>query len=430
MTKKVVWMTIDSLRPDVLQEILSDLPQIGYAGKVFESGTLFPNMKATAPYTLPSMASAFTGLHPSETGLDGWLIDVYKKFERDTATVFDVAKYAGYKVSFYSAPGRHLFPMFGVDHLEYFTSPAELLELVQGLVQDSVHEVFAYIHLDWLHDRRIDLGLDATRAAYVSMARQLFEEYRDSFALLLKETDVLILASDHGMTIADEPVGVHRESTTGAYLSNKTLNCFAWFRKSSDLSGLVIDPRLCSTADMFPTLSDILDLSMTTSNTIHLLTKRQDETDGTTNNNRVVESLTGGLYQSPKHPNTYAAQTSTWKAIKTNRSLARHKLQETEIYHLPSDPHEVADLSRRPQPPEVQNLLHIVTNREKGITNQGSQGPSEVLQRVLDSRRPLHDPIARDARIQQRRFRRWIRTVRWLRFRRRIHGFLFPSNNL
>ncbi len=66
----VLWIVVDTMRADRLGGERNLTP---YLDKLGEKGVVFESAYSHAPWTLPSMASMLTSLHPKEHGAGGWL---------------------------------------------------------------------------------------------------------------------------------------------------------------------------------------------------------------------------------------------------------------------------------------------------------------------------------------------------------------------
>ncbi|MDF1837187.1 MAG: sulfatase-like hydrolase/transferase, partial [Planctomycetota bacterium] len=66
----VLWIVVDTMRADRLGGELNLTP---YLDKLGQQGAVFESAYSHSPWTLPSMASMLTSLHPKEHGAGGQL---------------------------------------------------------------------------------------------------------------------------------------------------------------------------------------------------------------------------------------------------------------------------------------------------------------------------------------------------------------------
>lgn len=98
MDRTVVFVVLDSLRYDITEEYLANNPD-GALAELARDGTTFHGATATAPWSLPSHASMFTGQYPSEHGA----VDVDTRIPADQPTLIDIADDAGFSTACFTA---------------------------------------------------------------------------------------------------------------------------------------------------------------------------------------------------------------------------------------------------------------------------------------------------------------------------------------
>ncbi|MFC1968119.1 sulfatase-like hydrolase/transferase [Chloroflexota bacterium] len=132
----ILWIVMDTVRADHLSSYgyyRNTTPNID---RIASEGTLFENAMATAPWTLPSHASMFTGTFPAKHGTDRdhlWLDD-------DFQTIAEVLRMNGYKTfarsnNVFAASHDHNshrgFSTFEVSWYGWFVAGSELTDFLK-----------------------------------------------------------------------------------------------------------------------------------------------------------------------------------------------------------------------------------------------------------------------------------------------------------
>lgn len=115
----VVWVVVDSLRADHLGCYGYERDTSPAIDAFADTGVLFQRAFATASWTMPSVASMFSGLHPTSHGVTGSA----KKLPQELDTLTEILKAHGYRtaavVSHYLVGSRYDFTQgFDVFHEE------------------------------------------------------------------------------------------------------------------------------------------------------------------------------------------------------------------------------------------------------------------------------------------------------------------------
>ena len=166
----ILWITVDACRKDMFYK----LP---YIQKLAKKSIVFENAFANAPWTLPSVASMFTGLYPSQHGAlnektklkknvktiaeilrekryetiiitqnDGWITPFYG-LTRGFKKIYDIEKLIEetLKLNFQKRKKlRRLIRVF----TKYFVGYSTLtIKLLKNLIRDTKEPWFIYLHL-------------------------------------------------------------------------------------------------------------------------------------------------------------------------------------------------------------------------------------------------------------------------------------------
>jgi len=152
--KKIIWISLDTLRADCISFNKNKLYPDEYKIKInldsskldelCAKGCFFANAISVAPYTSASHAAYFTGLWPKNNGL-------YDQFNSklNAKTVFELAKKAGYttifKTDFPFILGKYLNMIQGVDKYIIENNKSVLTEIKNN------NKVFSFIHFGQIH---------------------------------------------------------------------------------------------------------------------------------------------------------------------------------------------------------------------------------------------------------------------------------------
>lgn len=109
MPRTVVLVVLDSVRLDLFRTFLSESDE-SFVGSLAEDGTLFDAATATAPWSLPSHASMFTGQYPREHGA----LDADTRIADGADTLLDVLSNEGFETGCFTG-NPFVHPDYGFD---------------------------------------------------------------------------------------------------------------------------------------------------------------------------------------------------------------------------------------------------------------------------------------------------------------------------
>lgn len=99
----ILWITVDACRKDMFYK----LP---YIQKLSKRSIVFENAFANAPWTLPSVASMFTGLYPSQHGA----LNEKTKLKRNVKTIAEILAEKGYSTIIITQNDGWITPYYGL----------------------------------------------------------------------------------------------------------------------------------------------------------------------------------------------------------------------------------------------------------------------------------------------------------------------------
>jgi choline-sulfatase len=280
-TTPVILISIDTLRADHLSAYGYHRIRTLHIDSFAQQGTLFTNIEAQVPLTLPSHTSLFTSTYPFENQIE----ENAERVPPGAVTLASVLRSQGYKTAAFIG-SVFLESEMGLDqgfevydspfHFEAFSpisgsmffggmgrNPLSVRDrrdgaLVLGaarrwLVANRGQPAFVFVHLFDLHKPYIRAGYDA-ELAYTDQILGAFQQ-----ALIDSgwwQRALVVLLSDHG-----ESLGEHGEDSHGYFIYESTLHVplmFHWPGSASDHAPHDSQPG--GLMDVAPSILDFLHI--------------------------------------------------------------------------------------------------------------------------------------------------------------------------
>jgi arylsulfatase A-like enzyme len=331
------------LRPEFL-DISNNLGDSKtFLDKLVSKGDFFSNCISSAPYTIASEVSIFTGLYPHIHGVDGWFKTSPGSLKKNTITFTDILKNEGYySTCIYESAVRSYVPPYGFD--EYHMLEPGIKFPLDKFINCRTSK-FLFCQFSGIHDDCIRLNGNYTKAEYKKSLNKISETIENLHATLCKDSDIIIVGSDHGVRCIDEPEGDHREDVTGTYLTDKTIKaCFSIQTKESARS-FTVHNNLARTIDITPTILDFASLKPLRSQGVSLKALTGNEANSQDINlPKYAISQTGGMLTSPWKPDTWSVRTKDWKYVITKMHSKEGEHNKKELYDLVNDEFEVNNI--------------------------------------------------------------------------------------
>jgi choline-sulfatase len=360
----VILISVDTLRADHLGCYQDGRKTTPHIDSIARNGTLFSQVSALVPLTLPSHIALFTSMYPFANGVE----DNGVPFTGGT-TLATVLKNAGYRTAAFVG-SFVLDRRFGLSReFDVYDSPFDLhsktaadvgdlkrpgaqvaAAAMRWLDQNADSRFFLFLHLYDLHTpydlppdprlRRGEAGYEA-ELAYVDRVLGDFLAFLERRDLLNKS--LIVFTSDHG-----EGLKEHGENTHGYFVYESTLHVpliFRWPAASKRISqDRIAEPA--SLLDVAPTILDALGLS------------RAADMKG---RSLIAAKGAGEIYSE----SLYARNRFGCAALRAMR-VGRYKYIDApkpELYDLSSDPGESRNLYGADQPRAMamrQRILALV----------------------------------------------------------------------
>jgi choline-sulfatase len=372
----VILISVDTLRADHLGCYQAAQALTPHIDSIAKNGTLFSQVSALVPLTLPSHVALFTSTYPFANGVE----DNGVPYTAGT-TLATVLKNAGYRtaafVGSFVLDGR-----FGLSRdFDVYDSPFDLhnktvadvgdlkrpgaqvaAAAMHWLDQNANSPFFLFLHLYDLHTpydlppeirlRRGEAGYKA-ELAYVDRVLGDFRAFLERRGLLNKS--LIVFTSDHG-----EGLNEHGESTHGYFVYESTLRVpliFHWPAGSESVSqDRIAEPA--SLLDVAPTILDALRLNQPREMKGQSLITRKNAEE---------------IYSESR----YARIHFGCAALRTLR-LGRYKYIDApnpELYDLASDPGESRNLYTS-QPATADDLRKRMRSLPAGVSAAKARQPS------------------------------------------------------
>ena len=152
----IIWIVMDTVREDGLSCYGYDRNTSPYIDRIASEGILYENAFSTAPWTLPSHASMFTGMFPSQFGTDA----EFWHLESDFETIAEALRSYGYLTLLYSnngqlSPAQNMAQGFDTYEITNTGKEAELISMVDQLKLRRY-----YIQLFRIEDKGVEVVID------------------------------------------------------------------------------------------------------------------------------------------------------------------------------------------------------------------------------------------------------------------------------
>ena len=341
----IILINLDGLRKDKIN--------LCYNLKLFRNNNIsFSNMISVSPYTLAAHHAIFSGLYPSQNGVDAYYHMF--RFKKDELTTFpELLKNAGYYTKC-DVISENLMPTQGFDDVTIFDEKTVDFKSHHANIIKEIskkEKFFLFLHYEGVHSKLIEdvmkkydpklnedeyfTKIEENEIRYNSYLIECDEYVKEIIKTVEKlknnEKTVLIFFADHGASIGEK----FGEKFYGVYAYDYTINSFCII-KIPNLEAKS-NEKQCSILDIFPTVLELagIDYSL----------KYKIEGENLLNPNKLLEEKifieTGGLYgylPSPKKHNVFAVRYQNKKIIYNDSS------EIWEYYNLHKDPKEILNI--------------------------------------------------------------------------------------
>ena len=266
---KILTIFVDMIRANRLSTFNNKVKVDTPLDRVFKElgGTIYNNCFTPGPDTPRGMSAYHTGVDPYQNGCNTRLKWPGPFLNKDLKTVYDLFLEENYEVDLFASNNEKtigFFPEY-IDKLNLSNIDHDIEKYLSNIKLKDNHFIFLGIpDYHWAFD---DLGytLNGEKESYEITKNTLdiiFEKLnKDDF-------DHIFIFSDHGFKFSFE---MRRDSKT--FLLNDDRTNIIMLHKSKEQNKLIINNKLCSLADMYPTYQELLKKDI--SNGISLFDKKE-----------------------------------------------------------------------------------------------------------------------------------------------------------
>ena len=251
---RILVVFIDMIRPNRLSifnnKIKVDTPLDESLKEI--GGTFYSNCFSQGPDTPRGIATFSTGKIPHRNGCDSRVKWPRYFLDKELKTIYDLFVERDYKMTFFSNPNERetgIFPEH-LSKMDIHNHDYDLNKYLSNIELEENHFVFVGLpDFHWSFDDN-SYTRHGERKAYKD-TKKSFDIVFDNFKK--DDFDHIFVFSDHGFKFTQE---VKRESKY-LLLNEDRTNILMMHRRKGD-SDVRYDDKLCSIADMYPTMQDIL----------------------------------------------------------------------------------------------------------------------------------------------------------------------------
>lgn len=216
LKKNVYWFLLDGLSPLFLKSCSKNKNlSKNFIDEILESSCVFSNVAATQGGTHTAMHSLFSSMLPSINGAAGWTLQALRNFNQEIFTITDFFNQCGYETFRWSdADSERVIPMSGVKiwessgcqiedtlKMDIFTKSVRRDSFIK-IVKETKQPKFVYHHCFLLHELNGKMGRTWSSEQYIENIKLMAENFRSLLMEYdIKDDDVLIVSSDHGVIL-------------------------------------------------------------------------------------------------------------------------------------------------------------------------------------------------------------------------------------
>ena len=251
---RVLVVFVDMIRPNRLSTFNNKIKADTPLDKSFKEigGTFYSNCFSQGPDTPRGMATFSTGKIPHRNGCDARVKWPRYFLNKELKTIYDLFDERGYEMTFFSNPNERetgIFPEH-ISKMDIHNHDYDLDKYLSNIKLKKNH--FVFVGLPDFHWSFDDRGFTTHGE------REAYKDIKKSYNLIFKnfnkdEFDHIFIFSDHGFKFTHE----YKREPNYLLLNEDRTNILMIHRRKGE-EKIKYDNRLCSIADVYPTLQDIL----------------------------------------------------------------------------------------------------------------------------------------------------------------------------
>ncbi len=321
----IIMINLDGLRKDRVEKC----PALK---TIKEENIYFSKMISVSPYTLAAHHSIFSGLYPSQNGVDAYYHMF--RFREDITTFPEILKEKGYFTKA-DVISENIIPKRGFDEIETFDEKSTDFSVRHSEIIKKISDkkkFFLFLHYEGVHSKLLAEIMEKydpknNEDEYFENIKENNNRY-DSYLedcdkyvqnikktideLPIKNKTIVIWFADHGTSIGEK----RGEKFYGVYTYDYTINSFCMLQIPGFERGKIVNQ--CSILDFYPTILELCGIKLNLGyelegNSLLQLLNNDQKTKETP-----IFVETGGLYgywPSPKKHNIFCVRWNEKKII-------------------------------------------------------------------------------------------------------------------
>ena len=344
----IIMINLDGLRKDRIEKC-------NHLKTIRDENIYFSKMISVSPYTLAAHHSIFSGLYPSQNGVDAYYHMFRFKDEIKTFTKILNEKGIYTKADVIS---ENIIPKEGFDEVTIFDEKTTNFSQRHSEIIEKIAEkekFFLFLHYEGVHSRLLEdvmkkydpkdnddeyfdkiLDNENRYNSYLKECDEYVQNIQKTIEEIRKRKKVIVIwFADHGASIGEKK----GEKFYGVYAYEYTINSFCIFEYP--IKKKIKIKKQCSILDFYPSILEFYGIKPLANSKLEgssLIQLSENE------NNFKEKSIfieTGGLYgywPSPKKHNVFAVRFEDKKIIYNDSSKI------WEYYDLVDDPNEISNM--------------------------------------------------------------------------------------
>lgn len=340
----IILINLDGLRKDRIDKC-SNL------NRIKNENVYFSKMISVSPYTLAAHHSIFSGLYPSQNGVDAYYHMF--RFKNEIRTFPEILNQNGFYTKA-DVISENIIPKKGFDEVTTFDEKTTDFSVRHSEIIKKIAEkekFFLFLHYEGVHSRLLEdimkkydpkenedeyfnkIEENSERYdSYLSACDKYVQSIQNTIEEISKRKKVVVIwFADHGASIGEKK----GEKFYGAYTYDYTINSFCIISFPEKRKEII--KKQCSILDLFPTILEFGGIKLQLDYNLEGNSLTEFFTNEKITEEKPIFIETGGLYgywPSPKKHNVFSVRWNDQKIIYNDSS------EKWEYYNLEEDPNE------------------------------------------------------------------------------------------
>ena len=344
----IILINLDGLRKDRVEKC----PTLK---KIKEENIYFSKMISVSPYTLAAHHSIFSGLYPSQNGVDAYYHMF--RFKKEIKTFPEILKDEGFYTKA-DVISENIIPKRGFNEISTFDEKTTNFSIRHSEIIKKIAEkekFFLFLHYEGVHSKLLEdvmkkydpkenddkyfdnISDNENRYdSYLVECNEYVKNIQKTIKEISKDKKVVVIwFADHGASIGEKK----GEKFYGIYTYEYTINSFCIIEYPINEKNEI--SKQCSILDFYPTILEVCGIKPTLDSKLEGSSLIQLSNNEYNFKEKPIFIETGGLYgywPSPKRHNIFAVRFEDKKIIYNDSSKI------WEYYNLLKDPKEISNI--------------------------------------------------------------------------------------